>query len=96
MKRGTFLGVNPKYLKYFNQDIKKIKKYISKQNFSLDSKKPTNISNKSETFLRKVYACSKVSNNLIDIKTIDESFLKKVNWNLITYSFPCQDLSIAG
>ncbi len=90
------LHKDPKYLKHYNEDIEVINNFVKDNNFSLDSKKISNtLLKKEEKFLRKLYACCKVSNNLIDISKVNGKELSK-KIDLLTYSFPCQDLSIAG
>lgn len=60
--------------------------------FSNDGKTPYDISKLKDTKLRQLYNANKRSKNLgsiVDIKKIEKC-------DLLTYSFPCQDLSIAG
>ena len=73
-----------------DQIIEELKKFT----FSLDHKKPINISKLSEKTLRMLYVANwnnKNMGSIIDIKGRDFP-----DHDLLTYSFPCQDLSIMG
>ncbi|WP_342252130.1 DNA (cytosine-5-)-methyltransferase [Spiroplasma endosymbiont of Amphibalanus improvisus] len=85
-----------KFNKLYNDNIDKIKQYLSNFNFSNDSKKPIKDLNKlNEKLLRELYAANIMNNNLGDITKIAASDIKE-KIDLLTYSFPCQDLSICG
>ncbi|WP_342275014.1 DNA (cytosine-5-)-methyltransferase [Spiroplasma endosymbiont of Cantharis lateralis] len=85
-----------KYLEYYNENINIIKDFLKTKNFSSNSKDPIkDILKFKEEKLRKIYASVKINNNLVDITTINGEKLKR-KIDLLTYSFPCQDLSIAG
>lgn len=78
-------------------------KYFTKVGISRDYNKPlTNIelNRLSETKLRAIYNNAKASNNLINITNIKGSDLDIQDRSqydyVLTYSFPCQDLSSAG
>ena len=62
--------------------------------FSLDTKKPYDISKLSDHRLYLLYKNHKNSKNLASITNIKSSQIP--DNDLITYSFPCQDLSLAG
>ncbi|RDY30173.1 DNA (cytosine-5-)-methyltransferase [Lachnotalea glycerini] len=70
---------------------------------SNDGKKPMlkeSIKRKNEKWLRDTYNNIKATNNLVDITKVKGKDLKivdtKDNTYILTYSFPCQDLSLAG
>ena len=69
-------------------------------NISTDYNKPCNVSKKPEKWLRDVYNNCIATHNLMNIMKVKGSDLEIVDTNkyeyLITYSFPCQDLSLAG
>ncbi|ARU91905.1 DNA-methyltransferase [Spiroplasma clarkii] len=88
---------SPEYLKYYNEDIKKITLELKRLNISQNSKEPLRaIGSLSEERQRRVYASIKVNKNLVDITTVSGTSFADNNIDLLTYSFPCQDLSIAG
>lgn len=62
--------------------------------FSSDGKKPTNITKLNEEKLRKLYIANKNNKNLGSILDIKGINIPK--HDLLTYSFPCQDLSNQG
>jgi DNA (cytosine-5)-methyltransferase 1 len=67
---------------------------LSKYTFSLDTKKPYNIKKLKDDKLSLLYKNHKNSKNLgsiVDLKGLDVP-----NCDLLTYSFPCQDLSLQG
>lgn len=67
---------------------------LSKWTLSTDSKKPNDLKRLDETKLMAILAAQMVSNNkgsILDIKGKDLD-----QYDLLTYSFPCQDLSLAG
>ncbi|QGS51855.1 DNA (cytosine-5-)-methyltransferase [Spiroplasma tabanidicola] len=84
-----------------NLSDEEINSFLSNFTHSNDSKKPMNI----ETLFKKprlvrelLYSSYKNSNNQGSILSIDEKkLLEKIKkFDLLTYSFPCQDLSAAG
>ncbi|PPE05655.1 DNA (cytosine-5-)-methyltransferase [Mesoplasma corruscae] len=79
--------------------LTELTQYFSKFTFSKDSKTPiANIETKikkNPKYFETLYNSNIRNNNLGDIKSIKGSQLvEKID--LLTYSFPCQDLSIAG
>lgn len=78
--------------------LDEIKSYLSKFTFSGNSKTPIskqNLFNLGETTLRHLYLSNQRINNLVSIDKISYAELPK-NIDLLTYSFPCQDLSNVG
>lgn len=61
---------------------------------STDSKKPNDLKRKSEEELHAILAANQVNENKGSILDIKGEDLDK--YDLLTYSFPCQDLSLAG
>ena len=83
---------------YVKEPIEKIDKLIQSLNISVTGKVPMTDSakrrmprNLKDSLLFAIYR----TNNLVDIKNINARDLGD-NITLMTYSFPCQDLSIAG
>ena len=74
----------------------KVDKYLNKRTFSLDSKKPCYITRKDIIFKKNLIAANEVNQNIPDIYDLrgEDIIDKKVD--LLTYSFPCQGLSIAN
>lgn len=68
--------------------------YLSKYTFSADSVHPYNISRLSEDRLRDLYRANKKCNNYGSISDIAAEELP--DFDLLVYSFPCQDLSTGG
>lgn len=68
--------------------------YLSKFTFSADSVHPYNISRLSEDRLRDLYRANKKCNNYGSISDIAAEELP--DFDLLVYSFPCQDLSTGG
>lgn len=88
------------------QEIENYEKYsksqlidiLSKYTLSKDGKKPIkkeSLSKYNEEFLRRLYAAIDRTNNLVSITDIKGNDLPN-DIDLLTYSFPCQDLSVAG
>lgn len=70
-------------------------KYLSKFTFSNDSVKPcTNIKKKKTEEIEKLYIANKRTKNLGSITEITADMIPE--HDLLTYSFPCQDLSTGG
>lgn len=71
---------------------------LSKYNLSGDCKNPINekyLSSLPEETLRQIYSSILNTGNLIDIKSLTGDMLPKAV-DIMTYSFPCQDLSNVG
>lgn len=68
--------------------------YLSKFTFSADSVHPYNISRLSEDKLRDLYRANKKCNNFGSVCDINANDLP--DFDLLVYSFPCQDLSTGG
>lgn len=68
--------------------------YLSNYTFSADSVHPYNISRLSEDRLRDLYRANKKCNNYGSISDISAEELP--DFDLLVYSFPCQDLSTGG
>lgn len=74
--------------------------YLASKTISINSKTPANPrywSSKKLDYLRKAFTAVKMSdeeNNIFDVRTLYKRTLKDVD--LLTYSFPCQDLSQQG
>ncbi|MCR8613410.1 MAG: DNA (cytosine-5-)-methyltransferase [Mycoplasma sp.] len=75
-------------------DEEKVNNYFNEKVFSLNSKKPSFIRRKSNIFKMNVIAANEVNNNTPDINKISAEDI--INTDLLTYSFPCQGLSIAN
>ena len=82
-------------------DEDKIDNYLNERTFSLNSKVPGNPARKHLIFKQNLVAANIVNNNYPDINKIVAEDLEKnlkpgENVDLLTYSFPCQGLSIAN
>ena len=88
-------------IKYKNPSVKEMKKQFEKLGLSRDSKEPFNFT---EQWVRKNYDLSVdlfnaniLSNNMGSISKEDDWDIERMkNVDILTYSFPCQDLSTAG
>lgn len=87
----------------FNEDYskgmsdKEIREYFKSLPYSLDSKKLSDrIAAQPIGVLRKLYEAHNKLGNIPDVTTLTGADIIKRNVNLLTYSFPCQDLSNAG
>lgn len=85
-------GLNKKKI-----DVNEARKFLSNYTYSLDGKK------ESKAFLRQsdekiinLYFAHKRCNNYPDIRKLSGKDVAKLNVDLFTYSFPCQDLSLCG
>lgn len=71
-----------------------------KDNISTDYNKPCDVRKKPESWLRSVYNNCIATRNLMNVMKVHGSDLEIVDTNkfeyIVTYSFPCQDLSLAG
>ena len=74
--------------------MEKINQYILKRTFSLNSKTPGNPIRKDLWFKKNLVAANITNNNFPDITKVQGDKLKNID--LLTYSFPCQGLSIAN
>lgn len=82
---------------YDNYSKEDILKKLSKLNLSSDGKQPITksaLKRMSETQLKSIYFAIQRSNNKIDITNVHARQLPEAD--LLTYSFPCQDLSISS
>lgn len=87
-----------KLKKYENYSKDELLEILSKYTLSADGKKPLeykNLKKYDEEFLRSLYAAIDRTNNLVSITDIKGEDLPN-DIDLLTYSFPCQDLSVAG
>ncbi|WOO86491.1 DNA (cytosine-5-)-methyltransferase [Mollicutes bacterium LVI A0039] len=74
-----------------------IKRYLSELPYSLDSKKlTTRLTSQPIDMLRKLYEAHQKLGNIPDINGLSGKDIISRDVNLLTYSFPCQDLSNAG
>ncbi|QKT05418.1 DNA (cytosine-5-)-methyltransferase [Mycoplasma sp. OR1901] len=93
-------NLEDKYLKILekhNLDTEeKINFFLGKYTISLDSKKPSRIRQKDYKFKQYLAASILLTNNQVDITKLDPKIIKKEGIDLITYSFPCQGLSVAS
>jgi DNA (cytosine-5)-methyltransferase 1 len=88
-------------LNHGNEELPKVPsykyqlKYLSKFTFSIDSQKPIkNLKSIGKEKIRQLYIANKRSKNYGSITEINPDKLPKID--LLTYSFPCQDLSTGG
>ena len=83
---------------YENISKEDILKEMNEMTLSADGKKPISkksLNSMSEENLKRIYCAIKRTNNLISITDVKASDLED-DIDLLTYSFPCQDLSICG
>ncbi|VEU75202.1 Cytosine-specific DNA methyltransferase/Type II site-specific deoxyribonuclease [Mycoplasmopsis maculosa] len=73
-----------------------INTFLSKYTISLDSKKESILKSKDIIFKKYLAASIILANNQVDITKLDPKIIDKENIELITYSFPCQGLSVAN
>lgn len=84
--------------KYINLDREQLLLKLEGKTLSLDGKKPATakqLHSLDVEVLRRLVAAIERSNNLISVTDIDGTTLPN-EMNMLTYSFPCQDLSLAG
>ncbi len=74
----------------------KIDLFLKQHNYSLNSKKVSNLHYKDYTFKKYLAAATIIANNEVDITKYDPKLIDKLKIDLITYSFPCQGLSVAN
>ena len=80
---------------YVPEDKEKMISYLEKINVPLDYKTFENKARKLKlSKLKDMYLANKLINNYGDIQRIDPTTLP--DFDLFTYSFPCQDISVAG
>lgn len=93
-------NLNENYEKILNQNNLKtkdeIENFLSKFSISLDSKNQSNLKGKDLIFKKYLAASIILSNNQVDITKLNPKIIEEKNINLITYSFPCQGLSVAN
>lgn len=85
-------------IKYRNMTKQDLIQSLNGYTLSLDGKKPAtekNIQDLSEEVLKRILFAIKRNNNLVSITDIKGRDLPN-KIDLLTYSFPCQDLSVAG
>lgn len=73
---------------------KDINNFLSTKIFSLNSKKPSKLINKNINFKKMLVASTIITNNHPNILNLKGQDIKNID--LLTYSFPCQGLSIAN
>ncbi|WNM16832.1 DNA cytosine methyltransferase [Mesomycoplasma ovipneumoniae] len=74
----------------------KINFFLKKFELSLDSKRPSQITRKDLTFKKILVASIIKSNNLGSIINLNVEEINRLAPDFVTYSFPCQGLSIAN
>jgi DNA (cytosine-5)-methyltransferase 1 len=88
-----------------DMSIQQLREWMEEKGVSADWNKPmpkTTISHLSENNLREIYNSAMATHNLVDISRVSSSNLgiererERQFTYLMTYSFPCQDLSLAG
>ena len=85
-------------VEYEKYDKEELIEMLSKYTLSRDGKKALkkeHLNKYNEEFLRCLYAAIDRSNNLVSITDVKGEDLPN-DIDLLTYSFPCQDLSVAG
>lgn len=87
----------------YSKDLSKeqLVEFLFNKGISMDYSQPMTlkqIKSKSEEWCRKVYNDIIATHNLVDISRVHATDLemREGQENIITYSFPCQDLSLAG
>lgn len=87
----------------FGIDIEEIKMFLLKKGISQNYNEPMNeqqIKRMSEPYARQIYNNIIATNNLVNIQQVKGRDLEVKNTDryiyICTYSFPCQDLSLAG
>ena len=73
---------------------KDINNFLSKKIFSLNSKKPSRLVSKNINFKKMLIASTIITNNHPNILNLKGKDIENID--LLTYSFPCQGLSIAN
>ncbi len=89
---------NKKFYKCFNKlsswKDSEINKYLNDRDFSLNSKDISRITRKDMNFKKTLIAANIVTNNLSNIQNVRGVDIQNID--LLTYSFPCQGLSVAN
>lgn len=100
-KDGHYYNDNTDHSKGINRDD--IDNYLFKKGISMDYNKPMTlqqIKRKSDKWARQVYNNIQITKNQVDITQVKGIDLEIVDTDkydyIMTYSFPCQDLSLAG
>jgi DNA (cytosine-5)-methyltransferase 1 len=91
-------GGNPKKAHQLKISKTDLINSLTSKNLTYDGKKPISLkflSTFSEDFLKLVYTAIQETNNFVDITKLSANQLPK-KIDLLTYSFPCQDLSNIG
>lgn len=92
---SDFLEKRKNLDKYVQLDRQELVSYLEKINVPLDYKTFVNkASNMKTEQLKEMYLANKLIDNYGDITKIDPK--KLPDFDLFTYSFPCQDISVAG
>lgn len=89
---------NPEKSKYDNMTKEELLQLLSKYTLSMDGKKPATqkqIENQNHEFLSRLCAAIDRSHQMISVTDIKGNDIPN-DTDLLTYSFPCQDLSAAG
>lgn len=96
-----FTDVNTDYSKDLTAE--EIKKYLFNKGISSNYNEPMNeqqVNRLNENQIRTIYNNIKTTNNLVNIQQVKGKDLEIVDTDkydyILTYSFPCQDLSLAG
>ncbi len=83
---------------YKDMTKKELVEELSRYTLSNDTKSPINMNSLrsfKEDFLRRIYAAMVRTNNLVSVTDVNGADLPE-EFDLLTYSFPCQDLSTGG
>lgn len=92
---SDFLEKRKEIEKYIPEDIEDMVTYLEKINVPLDYKTFENKARKLKlSKLKDQYLANKLINNYGDIQIVNPDLLP--DFDLFTYSFPCQDISVAG
>ena len=89
---------NDNYSAYDNLSDKEIDDFLKRQTLSMDGKTQiaeTYYNQLTDDFKRLLYVAIKETNNLVSVTDIKADDIPE-NTDLLTYSFPCQDLSLCG
>ena len=96
-----FTDVNTDYSK--DLTVEEIRKYLFNKGISSNYNEPMNkqqVNRLNENQIRTIYNNIKTTNNLVNIQQVKGKDLEIVDTDkydyILTYSFPCQDLSLAG
>ena len=79
------------------EDKINLEEYFKNKEYSLDSKKISkNFYKKNKKDLEQLYQAEKKMNNFPNVQRLSGEDIIKLKVDILTYSFPCQDLSMAG